>query len=1681
MINEELYIITENSKEKLDLPSPSGITLKWVSNLFNNISKLTCSYSYTFKLPMTANNRRVLDMVEDIRKESTFSNKSVDAEFYINGVCLCPKAKLYLSEIGTSYSCVMTWRVLRAFETLKNGQSKLTDLPSLGKIQWGGDEVYGGSSDNTSNLDKVVYPDYDAGVPHEAGTPPKPCVPVYKLIQMINDKFNVKFNIGKEITSGMGKTPKNYLNNFSFYGKRVYDDYISSGVIPLVNTAADSQRFVIKGLYSTGSFFIKEKTLSYTQTWSQVVVGTGSHADPVTRLHYNLTSGTYTGLKQQNSEQMLATYQEPTKVAIGVAKLEEFRGNDYVKPVYGFLHDTGLSLFNYFKGEKEIADRRINNGDYIIWSSDTYVGTEYVTLRVSTDKSSLQAWRGTGTSGNGNGMYISEGVDAGYMVGVVGFHTRNAFTLKGYCNLRISKAAVDEGRVDVSSYMWISLAKRMSDKLDEIELATEKDISKYPGFQSVDIPTYDDSTNTYICHFDFGYTYDARTIEVDSDDSDTLEAYMFVPYYPEDYMKDVTTKTDNDSSTSTTESVLNLEEGDLYFEQLCISELKPTVEVSTLPAKIQVTDSLPDVTCFNFMKSIFYMNGALPRVERDGETISAVYYNALRDNVNDGNALDWSKKLIASEGEMPSSIKFRNSSFAKENYLAMASNYIGSTEEEIAAELDKYSDGYGSLVIDDDTLDATTTLFQSCFYPAYIQNLRYPLIKTGNTCKVWEGDKTLADDAKPIYGIMVYRTLDSQIEDTSASRPSESSANGYQKRMNIFSPFDDDKLMSKLFGYYQSILKGYRLIKEKFRLSEIDLRDFDESKPIYLSKYNTYFAVSTIQRDKSGISTVELVRLPRAVDDSVIYSKDYKVELILSGQITIDVGVQDDSPMYCKKSKSSDWEVFTAGKIELADESTIYAITADNVDSSSPVLRLALSYTAQYNYIYTDSDTGEAKTITRSESTAYYDDNEWSKGLNGNFHAIYEGDEVWHKIEIVFPIKDEFGNNVETRKWTSPIFISSKEVINIDHTTRVNNVVISGDTTIMDMQTHTYTLQYEPVNADIKAASVSVSSNSSSNLTISDVSTSGFTITAKEVPTTQTEVVISVIVTLEDGTILNKDFSVNMRQPILGLSNSGAIEAPDGEGTRNFKVVVRYAYESCDRIVSVTTSSEKVTAAILTESDFSLKATGVTEDMNINVTVNAEWHGVALTEVFAINVTYSDTWSVTKLDLAGLLIIDRNGKLYTSEEWADSGNIKDDADGIAVSDGTHRFVVAKNNFSVKNYKFSSSVDGQNVAADEATALADYAGKKNTDAVIAALTDSFAHEIRKRTDFPSGREEYCAALGEWAIVANLRTKINALMNTIGGDELFYNSNYCDYISSTRTSDNGLWFAHFGAGVTFSFYQATAPYGRGFGEIPDNTTPVANGYLSITGGDSIPTTNGTGSATFGVSYGPDGVSISEVSMESSNSEVKLTQISNEQFSLSVSNITLDQETIVTVKARLNGLVRKTTKTVRAVGNTVVDFDRLDTEHALIIGKDYKLYSADEYVDASTLYKKDMEGIAVSDGTNRFIISLDEVEGRAVKNIAVEKASNFVFPTGTTGSVATKEEWTTIGQYLTAIEELLSTVGGASLLKTSSYTYWALPTTYVVHCYKNGDNEIVFRFSSPLGYDSFAAWVRPIRHFE
>lgn len=274
MEHEELYIVVDNERRRLDLKSPSGLTLKLVNNLFSDLSKITSSYSYTFTLPMTQNNRRVLSILEDVRMSNTLTKNAMSAEYIINGVPLVRNANLYVEEVSNGYKCVMTWGVALGLSALKDNDLALNELPlSLGTATWDKGKagifivgntiktygLYGAVKWELYDIDipyscqdNVWYLLYSAGYPFSRNTyylsdsstgventmqyQPKPCVPVRKLLSVINNYYGTDIRIGRDATrSEIISIQKDNYNNTR------KDDFVTYGCIPLTGIGGSSE------------------------------------------------------------------------------------------------------------------------------------------------------------------------------------------------------------------------------------------------------------------------------------------------------------------------------------------------------------------------------------------------------------------------------------------------------------------------------------------------------------------------------------------------------------------------------------------------------------------------------------------------------------------------------------------------------------------------------------------------------------------------------------------------------------------------------------------------------------------------------------------------------------------------------------------------------------------------------------------------------------------------------------------------------------------------------------------------------------------------------------------------------------------------------------------------------------------------------------------------------------------------------------------------------------------------------------------------------------------------------------------------------------------------------------------------------------------------------------------------
>lgn len=750
-MTEELYIIDGDKRLKVDLSIPSGITLTFKSNIFGDLSKITCSHTYTFKLPLTVNNRRVFDNADDIRCMSDKIRRRLKAEYIQNGIPLFSNANLYIDSTETCFNAIMTWGVVDGFQTLKDNDCSLTELPNdntettFGPFELNentssapsrGDTGISDSGETTHNFDNlalVLGPDYNCGIPHRKwkiavmsgyrsagwstyfGTAPMPVVPVYKILSLINEKFGTKILLGKHLTTENIGT----LNS--------QQEAIEVGVIPLVGTDLNSAQLAKR-------------------------------------------VGTFSGIKFENIN----------------ANLSESAGDKSTSASF-----PDAITFNSFA---------IESNDYFASGSFAYVNAN----TAGTAKSNV------GPMPKVDGMAIE--VDGHLRVTFTDYYSDRGHTLPADPPvLRIYQRVHSSYRPNVPGYAQST--RRYYEWVELCSLEGEAD-----------------GKNGNYTIYDFNFSADE----------------MFERL-----------KCENLSSSNCSPLVFS------FSAKIQAIEYSTPIKIylvnSTQGAyKFDVISNLPDISVMTFVKSLFYMIGAFPTTNGEGEIVP-VFYSDIRDNLISSKTLDWSKKLRSEISSLPSKTIYTNGEYAQRNYYLMKSDKESSSDESDDKQV--FYDGRGAVYVENETIEQTKTIIQLPFYAPLKYDKENPNYDMGETFRCWTLDEEDGKkvkkwvEPKPCFGLIrdreYYKSTDGGPYQVAGTVMSMIVWNG-------FASISDNAS----YQYLQSIIRKPFVITENLLLNEHDLRTLDYSVPVYLSKYNAYFAIVSITRDSKGSCKCELLKLP---------------------------------------------------------------------------------------------------------------------------------------------------------------------------------------------------------------------------------------------------------------------------------------------------------------------------------------------------------------------------------------------------------------------------------------------------------------------------------------------------------------------------------------------------------------------------------------------------------------------------------------------------------------------------------------------------------------------------------------------------------------------------------------------------------------------------------------------------
>lgn len=241
--------------------------------------------------------------------------------------------------------------------------------------------------------------------------------------------------------------------------------------------------------------------------------------------------------------------------------------------------------------------------------------------------------------------------------------------------------------------------------------------------------------------------------------------------------------------------------------------------------------NLPDIKVTDFLKCICVLTSTFPSQRFIGRTLTFADIVSLWEAK--AQAVDWTKKLIPSEAcNHP-----RQTDFSVEDYCQH--NIYKWKEDDTV-----YQQHDADMTIDNKTLEYTQDV---CTLPfAATDGNRIPIYEYESKQSTL-GRTTITTQVATKYKACKDRIVNLTKNDA-----------GYAElafNIDLQSIFD-----SKLEKLRKTVANPHQ-ITERFNLSDLEILNFDETKPVYLAQYGAYFAVIEVKTTSSGYCEVTMIEL----------------------------------------------------------------------------------------------------------------------------------------------------------------------------------------------------------------------------------------------------------------------------------------------------------------------------------------------------------------------------------------------------------------------------------------------------------------------------------------------------------------------------------------------------------------------------------------------------------------------------------------------------------------------------------------------------------------------------------------------------------------------------------------------------------------------------------------------------
>lgn len=278
----------------------------------------------------------------------------------------------------------------------------------------------------------------------------------------------------------------------------------------------------------------------------------------------------------------------------------------------------------------------------------------------------------------------------------------------------------------------------------------------------------------------------------------------------------------------------NLRGNRLFDLQLYNGRLSASIKQSDeVPygGNFPIGKNLPDIKVTDFLKCLCILTSTYPSQRFRGGTLSFADIVSLWETK--AQAVDWTKKLIPSEA----SNHPRQTDFSVEEYCQH--NIYKWKEDDTV-----YQQHDADMTIDNETLEYTQDVITLPF--AATNGNRIPIYEWEDV-NVIVGDTTIKKRKATKYKACKDRIVNLTKNDA-----------GYAEL--AFNIDLQDIFDNKLEKLRKTVANPHHIV-ERFNLSDLEILNFDETKPVYLAQYGAYFAVLEIKTTSSGYCEVTMIEL----------------------------------------------------------------------------------------------------------------------------------------------------------------------------------------------------------------------------------------------------------------------------------------------------------------------------------------------------------------------------------------------------------------------------------------------------------------------------------------------------------------------------------------------------------------------------------------------------------------------------------------------------------------------------------------------------------------------------------------------------------------------------------------------------------------------------------------------------